>query len=95
MRLAVSLRVNRDGLVGIGAPCSDDKLCSFECFFSTGGGKSENREWPLENCTRYLGELLELKLFRNFCAHHRELVTSALVVIVREDRSAHNGQVSV
>ena len=93
--LAVSFRIDRDGFVGIAAPCGDDKLCSFECFFSTGRGEAENREWPLENCTRYLGELLEFKLFCHLCAHHRELVTTALVVIVRENRSTHNGQVSV
>ena len=95
VRLAISLCVNRDGLVGIGAPCSDDKLRSFECLFSTGGGETEDRERPLKNCARYLGELLEFKLFRNFRAHHRELVTSALVVIMREDRSTHNRQVGI
>ena len=95
VRLAISLCVNRDRLVGIVAPCRDDKLRSLECFFSTGGGEAENREWPLKNCARYLGELFKLKLFRSFRAHHRELVTSALVVIVREDRSTHNGQVGI
>ena len=93
--LAVSFCINRDGLVGIGAPCSDDKFRCFERFFSTGGGEAENRERPLEDRARYLGELPEFKLFRNFRAHHRELVTSALVVIVREDRSTHNRQVGI
>ncbi len=45
-----------------------DKLCSFECFFSTGRREAENESGHLENCTRHLGELLELKLFRNLCA---------------------------
>ena len=95
VRLAISLCVNRGGLVGIVAPCRDDKLRSLECFFSTGGGEAEDGERPLKNCARYLGELLEFKLFRNFRAHHRELVTSALVVIMREDRSTHNRQVGI
>ena len=93
--LAVSFCINRDGLVGIGAPCRDDKLRSLERFFSTSGREAEDREWPLKNCARYLGELLEFKLFCNFRAHHRELVTSALVVIMREDRSTHNRQVGI
>ena len=93
--LAGSFRINRDGFVGIAAPCGDDKLCSLECFFSTSGGETEDGERPLKNCARYLGELFEFKLFRNFRAHHRELVTSALVVIVREDRSTHNRQVGI
>ena len=64
--LAVSFCINRDGFVGIGAPCSDDKFRCFERFFSTGGGEAENRERPLEDRARYLGELPEFKLFRNF-----------------------------
>ena len=89
------MRVNRDGFVGIAAPCRDDKLRSLERFFSTSGREAEDREWPLKNCARYLGELLEFKLFCNFRAHHRELVTSALVVIVRENRSTNNRQVGI
>ena len=36
VRLAISLREDRDRLVGIATPCSDDILRGLECFFSAG-----------------------------------------------------------
>ena len=89
------VRDNAHGLVGPLAPSEDNLLGSVEQLGAVMRAQAQHRERPLQHGTANLIKSGHAKLRDLGGVHHGELVRTALEVVVRKNRAAHDGQVGV
>ena len=89
------VRDDAHGLIGPLAPCQDNLLGGVEQLGAVVRAQAQHRERPLQHGTTDLVKSGHAKLRDLGGMHHGELVRTALEVVVRKNRAAHDGQVGV
>ena len=92
---AVRLGEHAHELVGVPAPRREDPVGELDDALLIGAAKADDGHRPLDDPRGDVGESREGELPPNARARHGKGVAPALVVLVREDGAAHDGQVGV
>ena len=95
MRFTLRLCQDLHTWVRIGPPSLQDLVCQFNQLFLLLRFQTNDGHRPFDNTCFHLIKSAKSKATIQLCYFHREGMTSALIVVVGQDRSADNRQVGI